>query len=289
MKPLVGNLVVVGTGLIGASVAGALRERGGVSRVVGVGRNRSNLDAALERALVDAVSQDLDAALADADLVILAAPVDSCRALLAQVVAAAPAAATITDAGSVKAPLMATAEQLGIAARFVGAHPMAGGTETGAAHARADLFEGCMTVVTPGDAERRRVGLVSDLWGLVGAKVVEMSAEEHDAVVARTSHLPQMLSYALAASLADASSSSSNDLLYALAGNGLRDTTRLAASDASMWKAISAENKQELLSAMTALDGVWQDLRSAIADDDESALEGIIARAQAFRRGLDNA
>ncbi len=294
MKPpidkLVNNLVIVGAGLIGASLAGAVRARGLAANVVAVGRGRENLDTALSRQLVDSVSQSLEPALVDADMIVLAAPVDTCVALLGSVAKAAPPHATISDAGSVKGPIAAAALREGIAARFVGAHPMAGDTNTGAAAARVDLFEGATTVLTPAAAEARHVQVVTDLWKGVGAKVVSMSANEHDARVARSSHLPQMWSYALAAALSETSSATaSTQEIYALAGNGLRDCTRLAGSDAAMWKAIANENKQELLAAMAELDVIWTQLTSAIENDDAAALESIIDSAQRFRKGLESA
>jgi prephenate dehydrogenase len=283
MKTMVDKAVVVGAGLIGASLAGAMRSRALAATVVGVGRGRANLGTALSRGLIDQGSDDLREALADADLVILAAPVDTCRSLLADVVAAAPEQATITDTGSVKGPLVEAATTLAVADRFVGAHPMAGATASGAAAASVDLFEGATTVLTPASAASRHVSLVRALWRAVGARIVEMEASEHDHLVARVSHLPQMLSYALAASLAGGD----RRQLYALAGNGLRDTTRLAGSDAAMWKAIASENKAELLDSMDALSAIWAQLRNAIENGDTKEFDRIIESARDFRHGLE--
>jgi len=138
-------------------------------------------------------------------------------------------------------------------------------------------------MLTPASADPVHVGSVRALWRAVGARTVEMEANEHDRIVARVSHLPQMLSYALAASLADENRRS----LYALAANGLRDTTRLALSDASMWKAIAKENKVELLDSMDALSAVWARLRDAIENGDTDELDRIIESAASFRRGLE--
>lgn len=277
------RIVVVGVGLIGASLAGALRSRSMASLVVGVGRSRENLDVALSRGFIDEAYSDLSTAVVGADLIVLAAPVDTSRSLLGELARAAPADCTITDAGSVKAAMLGAAVEAGLADRFVGAHPMAGGTATGAAAAVPDLFEGCTTVIVPGAAQVERVADVKALWSGVGAKVIEMEASDHDRVVARASHLPQMLSYALAAALGRGG----DRRVLELAGNGLRDTTRLAASDAAMWKAIAAENRTEILAAMDDVESVWEQLRRAIDDGDGATLERIIHAANNFRRELE--
>jgi prephenate dehydrogenase len=285
MNALVDKVVVVGTGLIGASVAGAIKVRSLAGTVVGVGRSRANLDTAVKRGLIDEGSQDLSSAIMGAELVLLAAPVDTCRTLLAEIAQSAARDCTISDVGSVKSRLVAAADALGIGPRFVGAHPMAGGTATGAQSADANLFEGCTVVVTPAAAEQDRVKLVRDLWSAVGAKVIEMESSEHDRIVAKVSHLPQMLSYALAASLDEPA----REQFYQLAGNGLRDTTRLAGSDPAMWTAIAQENRDELLQAMDELGAVWTRLRDAVEQGDMEAMARIVDSARGFRAGLEKA
>ena len=162
---------------------------------------------------------------------------------------------------------------------------MAGGTNTGAGSADPDLFEGCTVVVTPAAAEQDRVELVRELWSAMGAKVIEMESSEHDRIVAKVSHLPQMLSYALAASL----DGPKREQFYQLAGNGLRDSTRLAGSDPAMWTAIAQENREELLQAMDELGAVWTRLRAAIEQGDVEAMNRIIESARGFRGGLEKA
>jgi prephenate dehydrogenase len=175
--------VIVGTGLLGASLAVAVRRAGIVRHVVGVGRSRANLEVALAAGRVDAVSQDPLAAVADADLVVIATPVDTAVDLLAGLVVAAPPRALFTDVGSVKTGIVVAAERAGIATRFVGGHPIAGGTATGAAAADPELFFGKTVVLTPSpETTREARDAIHGLWVAVGALVVEMSPSRHDAL-----------------------------------------------------------------------------------------------------------
>ncbi len=283
------HVVVYGTGLIGGSLAVAARRAGVVGRVTGVGRSRGNLETALEHDLVDAITVAADepglrAALADADLVVLAAPTETCVELMAPVAAMTGAGCVISDACSVKLPLCHKAAELGIAGRFVGAHPMAGAERSGAAAADGDLYEGCVTVVTTdgsGDQARARV---ARLWSAVGSRVLELDANTHDTTVALTSHLPQMVVFALAAAVDDHDS----ERVRALTGQGMRDTTRLAASEHAMWISIARANRDRLLATMDGFTGVWSRLRDAVAAGDEEALGEIMRAAARAREAIES-
>ena len=275
--------VVVGTGLIGTSLAVAARRAGIVRHVVGVGRSRANLEQALSEGRVDAVSQDPVAAVADADLVVLATPVDTAVELLPGLALAAPPRAVFTDVGSVKGAVVEAAARAGIAARFVGAHPIAGGTATGAVAADPSLFFGKTVVLTPSaDTTREALEAVHALWVAVGAVIVQMSAERHDGVLALTSHLPQLAAFALAATLDGAP-----EVPTLLVGKGFRDTTRLASSDHDMWSAIVRLNRTDVLAAMDAFAATWMRLRAAIASDDEATLRAVMADARRLRERVE--
>jgi prephenate dehydrogenase len=279
--------VVVGVGAIGASFAAALRRAGELDRVVGVGRGRANLETARAAGVVDEIGHDVAAAVATADLVVLAAPVDACVALLGEVASASPSTCVVTDVASVKGPLVAEAERVGLGERFVGAHPMAGGTATGAGAADAGLFVGKLVVLTP--TQRTRKGAVASirgLWEATGATVVDMDAAAHDAVVARASHLPQMLVFALCGALAR---EADVEAIRRLAGSGLRDTTRLATSDAVMWTAIARANRAEILAAMDRFARVWDELRAAVDAGDAGALGRLMEEARTFKESLGGA
>ncbi len=284
MTVSIARTTIIGTGLIGGSLAAAGRKAGALRRVVGVGRGRPNLETALAAGLVDEIEQDPVAAVGQADLVVLAAPVNACVEILERIAGALPPDAIVTDVGSVKAPLCRRAEQLGLAERFVGGHPMAGGVGTGAALADAELFRERVVVITPTRATRREaIDLVEGLWAAVGARIVEMDAERHDFLVAASSHLPQMVVYALAAALCDDPDA---EEIAELSGSGMRDTTRLALSDADMWAAIAALNRPALVARMEQFQRTWQLLQDAVAAGDEQRLRSLIRAAQHFKRRL---
>lgn len=276
MTPVVRRAAVIGTGSIGASFARAARRAGAIGHVIGVGRGRANLAYALESGMVDEISQDPLVAVADVDLVVLATPVDTAVELLRGLVVAAPARAVFTDVGSVKQPIVKAADDCGIAARFVGAHPIAGGTATGSAAADADMFHGRTVVLTPApDGDPAACTAVRALWESTGASVLEMTAERHDEILALTSHLPQFIAFALCASV-----ERSGEIAPALFGSGFRDTTRLALSDHDMWSAIARLNQDAIVRAMDGFASLWSELRTAIAGGDEATLRRILQAAR---------
>jgi prephenate dehydrogenase len=276
--------VIVGTGLLGASLAGAGKAAGLFGHVTGVGRSRANLDTAAARGLIDEGTDDLAAAIERADLVVLATPVVTAVSQLADIAAKAAPKAVVTDVGSVKSAIVAEAERQNLCARFLGAHPLAGKAETGAAAADADLFRGRHVVLTPdAHSPARLVGDMRELWTAVGSTVSVMTAAEHDEMLARSSHLPQMIAFALAA-MVDGSKSRA-DLVRLIAG-GFRDTTRLAASDADMWVDIVRLNSEAIADAMDEFGQFWDDVRDAVMDEDDAALREIISASQRLRRDI---
>lgn len=276
--------VVVGTGLIGASLAGAGKARGLFQHVVGVGRSLSNLGTARERGLIDEARTDLFPALAGADLIVIATPVVTAVSQLHELAHHAPPTAVFTDVGSVKAPIVVEAKRRGLTSRFLGAHPLAGKAETGAVAADPDLFRGRRVVLTPDDDTPE--ALVDDmrgLWTALDAEVSVMDADDHDAVLARSSHLPQMVAYALAATVEGADAR--EEIIKLIAG-GFRDTTRLAASDADVWVDILRLNGEAIVDAMDEFSVVWDDLRDAIADHDELTIRSVISASRKFRKEI---
>jgi len=281
MTVLYQRCVIVGTGLLGASLAAAGKTRGLFGRTVGVGRSQANLQTALDRGFVDEISTEPFRAMAGADLVVIATPVFTAMSQLHELAAHAPETAVFTDVGSVKAPIVAEARRRGLASRFVGAHPLAGKAETGAGAADPDLFRDRRCVLTPDDeTPEELVGDLRRLWTAVESTVSVMDAAEHDAVLAASSHLPQMVAFALSAT---ADGAAFRDDLVQLVAGGFRDTTRLAASDADMWVDIANLNREAIVDAMDEFSVVWDDLRDAIADRDEKAIRAIIAASRKFR------
>ncbi len=284
MKVLAEKAVVVGTGLIGASLASAAKQAGVFARVSGVGRSEANLQAALSAGHVDVVTTRLDEALDGADLVVLAVPVDTAVALLPEVVEATGESCLLTDVGSVKTPICEAAVAAGAAARFVGAHPMAGGTDSGAVHADPDLFRGRVAVVTPTpETDAAGIEVVERLWQALGSRVVTMGSREHDATVAVTSHLPQLLATCLAET---ATRCDDRGHLEELIAGGFRDTSRLAASDVAMWASIVDLNSEAIVEAMDAFTAGWERLRAAIEAGDAAAVESILTAGCSMRESI---
>ena len=199
-SPLVGKLVIFGVGLIGGSLALALKKRKSVARVVGVGRSRANLLAARRLGIIDEIATDPALAVQDADLVLLAVPLGQTAAVLAQIAPHLAAKTVVTDAGSTKRDVIAHARKyLGAAfARFVPAHPIAGTEKSGARAAFAGLFDGHRLIVTPEpETGTHAVTTVSAMWKLAGMRVTTMRAADHDRIYALVSHLPHVLAFAL--------------------------------------------------------------------------------------------
>lgn len=278
------RVVIVGTGLIGASMAGAGKARGIFEHVVGVGRSLANLETARAKGLIDEAATDLVPALAGADLVVLATPVFTAVSQLHELVHHAPADAVFTDVGSVKSPIVVEARRCGLVERFLAAHPLAGKAETGAGAADPDLFRGRRVVLTPDETTPPAlVEEMRELWTKLDSEVSVMKAGDHDTVLATSSHLPQMVAFALAAT-ADAAPMR-EDVVRLIAG-GFRDTTRLAASDADMWLDIARLNREAIVEAMDEFTVFWDDLRDAIADHDEAVIRGIIEASRKLRREI---
>ena len=282
-RPLIGKLVVFGVGLIGGSFALALKRQRAVTRVVGVGRSRANLLAARRLGIIDEIAADPALAVKDADLVLLAVPLGQTSAVLAQIAPHLPPQAVVSDAGSSKRDVIASARrQLGTAfARFVPAHPIAGTEKSGATAAFPELFAGRSLIVTPepetaADAVKR----VTAAWKLAGMHVITMSAAEHDRVFALVSHLPHLLSFAAVGNLAGYRDA---EILFKQTGGGFRDLTRISGSSPEMWRDICLANRAAILNA---LDGYLSDLeavRGMIEASDGPALEAKFAAARAAR------
>jgi prephenate dehydrogenase len=279
------RLAIVGVGLLGGSVAKAVRARGAAREIVGVGRDLARLQPAVADGAVDRITTSLADGVAGADVVILGATVLANDALLPAVWAAVPPGACITDVGSTKRSIVREAERLGAErgdVHFVGSHPMAGAEKSGYGFARSDLFERATVVVTP---TKRGVdaatGTVSGLWRTLGARVVVWDAEGHDRAVAAISHLPHVIAWALV----DAVNRYEPAALDLVAG-GFRDTTRIAASDPIVWREILLANRDEVAVSLGAYREALADLERLIAEADPAALERYLARVKALREAV---
>jgi prephenate dehydrogenase len=280
------RLAVAGVGLVGGSLAAAARAAGLVGEVVGFGRSEGNLRVALERGLVDRVTQDAAVAVAEADAIVLAVPVGTCGPLATRFAGLARPGTLLTDVGSVKASLLAALETAwGTVGPVVGAHPIAGSEASGAGAARADLFRGRRCILTPtSTTDPTALARVRRLWEGVGAVVEEMPAAAHDELLARVSHLPHLVAYALVAAVGAARVGTRDALAYA--GTGFLDTTRVAGSPAEVWRDIALANAPALGVALGEFRDALARLEALVAAGDRAGLEAALAAARALRRQL---
>jgi prephenate dehydrogenase len=271
------QLTVVGLGLLGGSVAQAARQRGVARRVVGASRGQESAARAQETRLVDRATTDLPGACEGADLVVLCTPAFAMADTVRKAAPGLSPRCVVTDVGSVKGALVESLPGLlppGVS--YVGAHPMAGGHETGMAHARADLFEGAVCVVTPGQgALPPAVARVREFWEALGARVVLRDPAEHDSQVAWISHLPHAIAFAYAASLGAGPAGA-----HELRGRGFRDFTRIAASDPELWADILATNSKALAAPLQAAARRLGEIAQAIEAGDAETLHRFLASAR---------
>ncbi|MBI3031197.1 MAG: prephenate dehydrogenase/arogenate dehydrogenase family protein [Candidatus Rokubacteria bacterium] len=281
---MIRRLTVVGLGLLGGSVAKAARERGLAREVVAVGRRLESLAAARSERVVDHVTTDLGEGLAGADFALLATPVATAEGLLPKVWQAAAEGAVITDVGSTKGPIVrcatALAPQRGLA--FVGSHPMAGSELSGYGASRADLFDGALVIVTPTElTDPLAVKRVSEFWEALGCRVSAMDPEDHDRAVAAVSHLPHLAAYALVEAVVRL-----NPAFFGVAARGFKDTTRIAASDARVWREIFQSNRAALREALAAFRTSLEELERLVVEADGERLEMRLEEIRQLRSRL---
>jgi len=284
------KLVVFGVGLVGGSFALALKEAGTVGCVVGVGRGERNLRRALELKVIDALGSADAPTLGDADLVLLAVPVGQMSSVMRAIAPWLGERTVVTDAGSTKEDVvdLARRELGGSLARFVPGHPIAGTERSGAEAAFAGLYRERKVVLTPlAENDPDAVALVRSAWEQCGARVLQMKPQEHDALLAAVSHLPHVLAFALVEHIAR---SETPDRMFALAGGGFRDFTRIASSSPEMWRDICLANREALLAELDGYRAELDAVRAMLERGDGEALEGFFSRAREARaRGLKGA
>jgi len=277
------KLVIFGVGLIGGSVALALKKAGSGTHIVGVGRTIESLNHALKLNVIDALETNIYAACSDSDLILIAAPVAQTKAILQSIQPHLNAKTVITDAGSTKGDVLATArEVLGAQfSQFVGGHPIAGAEKSGVAAAKADLFLGKNVVLTPApETNRDAVLAVTTLWQACGAKVSEMPAENHDGIFAAVSHLPHLLAFAL---VNEVTNRPNAEQLFSFAASGFRDFTRIAGSHPEMWRDIAIANKTALIQEVTAYQAQLAQLKTLLENNDSAGLQALFERASLAR------
>lgn len=278
------HVVLLGLGLISGSLAQALRAAGWDGRITAWGPRPGSLERGVALGVIDDWSLDLEVAIAEADIIVVGAPPIATGELLATLLPRLEnhvRRPVITDLASIKGWVIKQANH-GYSG-FVPGHPIAGSENSGVAAARADLFAGREVILTPtADTDERALAQVMAMWQLTGARITTLSVDDHDAALAASSHAPHMLAYALTMVLAE-------DPLSPLkhGGGALRDMTRIAASDAIMWRDIAITNQRALLTALTDLEDELARLKALIAAGDEAALETYFQRCREVRRAHD--
>lgn len=276
------TVTIIGIGLLGGSLARDLKAQGLANRIIGVCRSEATAAQAIAQGVVDEVLP-AEQAVADAGLIVLATPMQAMVPLLQNLMRHIPDTAIITDVGSVKTDLYAQlAERVPSAlSQFVLAHPIAGGENSGVAASKLDLFKNKHVIITDtSEVPRRFSDMVSKMWSAVGAKVMRMSLQEHDATFAKTSHLPHVIAFSLVNFL---SSEAERERLFDLAAAGFYDFTRIASSDAEMWRDICITNRTEVLLALDGFKQQIEQIQSDIANSDQSAILDYFGQAKKAR------
>ena len=281
MPRLFERVTIAGVGLIGGSLALAARRAGLIGHVTGLGRGAANLRTAQQRGIIDRFTHDPLDAVRGADLLLLAVPVRSIAAVTQACAPALQTGAVISDVGSVKESVIREVEAvLPAGVSFVGAHPIAGTEESGAAAARADLFQGSRCIITPGSrSDATATVKLRALWEGVGMRVSELDAARHDEILAWVSHLPHALAFSAVTALLDVDGAAAE-----FAGPSWGDLTRVAASSVELWRDIFVANAEQLDAALSRFVGVLEELRVAIGRRDEALLRTLLERAYTARR-----
>lgn len=280
------RVAIVGLGLIGSSIARAVRAEMPTVRLTGHDTDASVRDAALQLDLVDDVADSAGAAVTDADLVILCVPVGAIGAAAAAIADDLPADAIVSDVGSCKTDV---ARALGLVlppARIVPAHPVAGTERSGPEAGFATLFRGRWCIVTPlPETDPVAATRVADFWRRLGAAVETMTPEHHDRVLAVTSHLPHLIAYSIVGTASDLEVVTESEVIKYSAG-GFRDFTRIAASDPTMWRDVFLHNREAVLEMLGRFSEDLASLQRAIRWGDGEALFDLFTRTRAVRRSI---
>ncbi|WP_018864320.1 MULTISPECIES: prephenate dehydrogenase [Thioalkalivibrio] len=280
---MIERLVIFGVGLIGGSLALALREAGAVREIVGCSRNADNLREAQRLGVIDRWTTSVAEAAEGADIGVLAVPLGAMGPLARDLAGWWPEDSPLTDVGSSKqAVIDAVTEGFGTTPRqFVPGHPIAGTEKSGVAAAFPRLFRDRLVILTPADATNPLASdRIAQMWQATGARVEFMTPAHHDRVLAATSHLPHVLAYTLVASLSDMSE---RDEIFHYAAGGFRDFTRIASSDPVVWRDICLANRAAILEVIERYQGDLEQLRGMIESADGPAIEARFRHAKETR------
>jgi prephenate dehydrogenase len=275
------KLAIIGPGLLGASIAMAVRAKSPGAHISLWARRDEAVEDARKRGIADFVSMDLKAVAADADLIVFCVPIGVMPALAEKIAGFVSRNALVTDVGSVKAPVVKSLSRIfSNRARFVGSHPMAGSEQAGIEAAQDDLFEGAVCIITPEDSTPPGdVDEIRQFWTMLGSQTRLLSPVEHDEIVALVSHLPHLMAATLVNLVCAQNPNSLN-----FCGNGFRDTTRVASGPPVMWTEIFGGNREQVRKSMHAL---IEKLQQVVAFmDDDAKMQQFLTEAKIRRDSL---
>ena len=280
---MIDRLCIIGVGLIGGSLAQALREAGFCQQIVGAGRNVANLKKAVELGVIDRYETDLAQAVKGADMVFVAVPLGAMQSVFSAIKGQLAENAVLTDAGSAKGSVLDDVQQVfgDVPGFFVPGHPIAGTEQSGVEASFAGLYRNRRVILTPvGSTDTAAAGRVRAMWEATGAEVVDMDPVHHDAILAATSHLPHLLAFTLVDSLARMSDQQE---VFEYAAGGFRDFTRIASSDPVMWRDICLANHDAIQLLIEHFIADLQTVNQAVQAQDGERLLEIFANAKDAR------
>ena len=280
---MIERLCIIGVGLIGGSLARALREAGACQEVVGAGRNSANLQTAVDLGVIDRYDTDLAQAVKGADMVVVCVPMGAMEGVFTTIRGQLAAHAVLTDAGSAKGSVIEAAQRAfgGVPDFFVPGHPIAGTEQSGVDASFSGLYKDRRVILTPlPETSANATDRVRDMWQATGAQVVTMDPVHHDAVLAATSHLPHVLAYSLVDTLTKLDE---NNEVFEYAAGGFRDFTRIASSDPVMWRDICLANGDAIQLMIEHYISDLQGLNQAVKNHDGQQLLEIFTSAKAAR------
>lgn len=276
------STAIIGTGLLGASLGLALKQRGLTETVHGVGRRQSSLDIALERGAIDHGHLEVADAIGDANLIVVCTPAGSVPGMLDLVRETAQPDAIVTDVTSTKQEICDHAERTWpTPRRFIGSHPMAGSENFGPEHATADLYEDRYVLVESGSGlDTKALDSVCTMWAAVGAQVKLVDPVEHDQLLARTSHVPHIAASAIALLVEQ------TEIIRPFAGGGFRDITRVAAGRPELWRDICLTNAKSVSSTLDELISALQQFKDAVTQEDADGLDRLFEDGRQARLNI---
>lgn len=280
---MIKRLAIIGVGLIGSSLALALKQARAVEQVVGCGRNQANLQKGIELGVIDSLYDNVAEAVKGADVVVVAVPLGAMQGIFEQMSSIISDHAIVTDVGSTKGSVIEAA-RIGLGKRlnqFVPGHPIAGSEKSGVEAGLADLYQNRKVILTPlAENAQSDIDKIADMWRQCGAKIEYLSVLHHDKVLAATSHLPHLLAFAMVNYL---SGLNDHDEIFKYAAGGFRDFTRIASSDSVMWRDVCLANGDALIELIEGYKKELDDVAQAISQQDADRLLQLFGKAKLER------